>query len=106
MDERNGLTRRTFLKTGTMMAGAGATGALGLSSMASANSTSYATMIDLTKCDGCKNEPMPKCVEACRKVNEEKVPKPQEPIKDLWPQKTYDDWSQKRDVVNTLTPYN
>jgi formate dehydrogenase iron-sulfur subunit len=106
MDERKGLTRRNFLKTGAIVAGAGAAGVLGQSGMASANSTNYATLIDLTKCDGCKDQPMPKCVEACRKVNAEKFPNPQEPIKDLWPQKTHDDWSKKRDVVDTLTPYN
>ena len=106
MDEKSGLTRRSFLKTGAIVAGVGAAGVLGLSSVASAKSSAYGTLIDLTKCDGCKNEPAPKCVEACRKVNEKKFPNPQEPIKDLWPQKTHDDWSKKRDVINTLTPYN
>jgi Fe-S-cluster-containing dehydrogenase component len=84
----------------------GAAGVLGFSDVASAKSRTYATLIDLTKCDGCKNEPMPKCVQACQRVNEKKFPNPQEPIKDLWPQKTHDDWSKKRDVINTLTPYN
>jgi formate dehydrogenase iron-sulfur subunit len=105
-DEKSGLTRRSFLKTGAIVAGAGAVGVLGLSSVASANSRTYATLIDLTKCDGCKDETMPKCVEACRQVNEAKFPNPQEPIKDLWPQKTHDDWSKKREVIDTLTPYN
>ena len=106
MTEKNGLTRRSFLKTGAIVTGMGAAGVLGLSGMASAKSRVYTTLIDLTKCDGCRNEPMPKCVEACRKVNEAKFPNPEEPIKDLWPQKTHDDWSKKRDVINTLTPYN
>jgi len=106
MDGKRGLTRRSFLKTGAIVAGAGAAGVLGLSSVASANSRPYATLIDLTKCDGCKNERMPKCVEACRKVNEKNFPNPKEPIKDLWPQKTRDDWSKKKDLMNTLTPYN
>jgi Fe-S-cluster-containing dehydrogenase component len=39
---------------------------------ASAKTGTYATLIDLTKCDGCKNEPIPKCVEACRKEKEER----------------------------------
>ena len=106
MDEKRGLTRRSFIKTGAIVAGAGAAGVLGLSNRVSASSRTFATLIDLTKCDGCKNEPMPKCVEACRKVNEEKFPNPKEPIKDLWPQKTHDDWSKKKDLTNTLTPYN
>jgi Fe-S-cluster-containing dehydrogenase component len=45
-------------------------------------------------------------VEACRRVNEARFPNPKEPIKNLWPQKTYDDWSKKRGVTDTLTPYN
>ena len=106
MEGKNGLTRRGFLKKGAMVTALGASGVLGISSSASAKSGTYATLIDLTKCDGCKNEPMPKCVEACRKVNESRFPNPKEPIKDLWPQKTHDDWSKKKDVINTLTPYN
>ena len=106
MAKESGLTRRNFLKTGAMVTGMGVAGVLGLSDMASAKPRADATLIDLTKCDGCKNEPMPKCVEACRKMNESKFPDPKEPIKDLWPQKTHDDWSKKREVINTLTPYN
>ena len=106
MEDKQGWTRRNFLKTGAIVTGAGAVGVLGLSKVAFTKSPTYATMIDLTKCDGCKNEPMPKCVEACRRVNEKKFPNPQEQIKDLWPQKTHDDWSRKRDVTSTLTPYN
>ena len=50
-------SRRSFLKTGAIVAGVGAAGVLGLSSVASAKSSAYGTLIDLTKCDGCKNEP-------------------------------------------------
>jgi len=106
MNEKNGLTRRSFLKKGAMVTALGAVCTAGMVETASAKSGTYATLIDLTKCDGCKNEPIPKCVEACRKENEKKFPEPKEPIKDLWPQKTHDDWSKKRDVINTLTPYN
>jgi Fe-S-cluster-containing dehydrogenase component len=106
MENKNSLTRRNFIKTGAIIAGAGVTGVLGLSNVAFAKSRTYATMIDLTKCDGCKNEPVPKCVEACKRVNENRFPNPKEPIQDLWPQKTHDDWSKKRDETNTLTPYN
>lgn len=89
-----------------MATAVGAAVTAGMVQTASAKAGTYATLIDLTKCDGCKNEPMPKCVEACRRENEKKFPKPVEPIKDLWPQKTHDDWSKKKDVINTLTPYN
>ena len=84
----------------------GAASLSGIPKVASARPRTYATLIDLTKCDGCKNEPTPKCVAACRSINEEKFPDPKEPIKDLWPQTTHDDWSKKRDVIDALTPYN
>jgi Fe-S-cluster-containing dehydrogenase component len=106
MNEKNNLTRRSFLKRGALVTALGVAGVSGIAEVADARSGRYATLIDLTKCDGCKNEPMPKCVEACRRVNEKKFPNPKEPIKNLWPQKTHDDWSKKRDVVDTLTPYN
>jgi len=106
MDSKQGLSRRSFLKRGAMVTALGAACSAGMVETASAKTGTYATFIDLTKCDGCKNEPIPKCVEACRKENEKKFPEPKEQIKDLWPQKTHDDWSKKREVVNQLTPYN
>jgi len=106
MNETKGLTRRNFLKKGAMFTAIGAACSAGMVEMASAKDGTYATLIDLTKCDGCKNEPMPKCVEACREENKKKFPEPKEPIKDLWPQKSHDDWSKKRDVTDQLTPYN
>lgn len=106
MKDEKGLTRRSFLKTGAIITALGTATTQGMTEEAFAKSGTFATLIDLTKCDGCKNEPIPKCLEACRKKNEEKFPAPQEPIKDLWPQKTHDDWSKKRDVIDQLTPYN
>ena len=104
--EDKGLTRRGFLQKGSLAMAAGAAGIMGGPSLSEAKGGTFATMIDLTKCDGCKGEPIPKCVAACRQVNEKKFPAPQGPIKDLWPQKTHDDWSQKKDVLDQLTPYN
>ncbi len=66
----------------------------------------YATLIDLTKCDGCKDEPLPRCVKACREVNASRFPEPKKPISPYWPRKNYEDWSDKRDKIDTLTPYN
>jgi len=106
MENNKGLTRRSFLKKGVVVTAVSVAGVSGIAKAASAKSGTYATFIDLTKCDGCKKEPMPKCVQACRTVNEKRFPNPEEPIKDLWPQKTHDDWSKKRDVIDTLTPYN
>ncbi|MCX5914836.1 MAG: 4Fe-4S dicluster domain-containing protein [Deltaproteobacteria bacterium] len=104
--ENQGLTRRGFLQKGSLAVAAGAVGVVGGASFAEAKGGTFATFIDLTKCDGCKGVPIPKCVAACRQANEKNFPAPQEPIKDLWPQKTHDDWSKKKDVINTLTPYN
>lgn len=66
----------------------------------------YATIIDLTKCDGCKDEPIPRCVKACRDYNRDRFPEPKKPILPYWPRKTYEDWSDKRGKIDTLTPYN
>jgi len=66
----------------------------------------YATLIDITKCDGCPNEPIPRCVIACRKQNSSRFPEPKKPITPYWPRKTYEDWSEKREKIDTLTPYN
>lgn len=106
MENEKNLTRRNFIKKGAMLSALGATCSMGMISEAAAKSGTYAMLIDLTKCDGCKDERMPKCVEACRRENEKRFPIPQEPIKKLWPQKTYDDWSKKKEVINQLTPYN
>ncbi len=100
------MTRRDLLKKGAIISGLSGAGLLGISDSVHAKSGIYATLIDLTKCDGCKNEAVPKCVEACRRENEKRFPNPEKPIKDLWPQKTHDDWSNKKDVINQLTPYN
>lgn len=106
MEKEHSLTRRNFLKKGAVVTALGAACTVGMTGTASAKAGTYATLIDLTRCDGCKNEPIPKCVEACRKENEKKFPEPKEPIKPLWPQKTFDDWSKKREVIDQLTPYN
>lgn len=36
----------------------------------------YAMIIDITKCDGCKDEPVPRCVKACRDFNKDRFPEP------------------------------
>ncbi|HPU30008.1 MAG TPA: 4Fe-4S dicluster domain-containing protein [Syntrophorhabdaceae bacterium] len=71
-----------------------------------ATSGKYATLIDITRCDGCSNEPLPKCVLACRVQNKVRFPEPKKPIIPYWPRKTYEDWSDKKEKIDTLTPYN
>ncbi len=65
-----------------------------------------ATIVDITKCDGCKGEFIPRCVKACREYNENRFPEPKKPIQPYWPRPTFEDWSDKKDIFNTLTPYN
>lgn len=71
-----------------------------------AQETRQASIIDLTLCDGCEGEAMPKCVSACREKNQAKFPEPQKPLMDYWPQKKHEDWSDKRGLTSRLTPYN
>ncbi len=98
-------SRRSFL-TGTAAATFAAI-APDKKAEASVIKGSYATLIDLTKCDGCKNQDEQKCVAACREVNAHRFPEPDPgKIKDYWPQNKHEDWSGKRDVDNRLTPYN
>jgi formate dehydrogenase iron-sulfur subunit len=105
--DMGGFTRRSFLSSGAMAAAVGAAASAGVPRAASAGQPGrFATLVDLTRCDGCLQEAAPRCVEACRKKNSPRYPEPKEPIEDLWPQKTHDDWSKKRDVIDTLTPYN
>lgn len=68
---------------------------------------SYATLIDLSKCDGCQNEKTPLCITACREGRQSSFPKPSKnQLRDYWPQKKHEDWSTKRHLTDRFTPYN
>lgn len=101
------ISRRDFVKT-TLAAGAASALVLstGKNGIAEAGTKNFGTVIDLTKCDGCKDEKIPKCVSTCRTKNEANFPEPKEPIPDNWPTKKKEDWSHKRDMIDKLTPYN
>lgn len=101
------MSRRGFLKTGAVA------GAVGLGMLygfapgrAEASSGPIGSVIDLTKCDGCKGKETPACVTACRTKNADHFPEPGKPMHDYWPQKQHEDWSGKRDLTTRLTPYN
>lgn len=97
------MSRRSFLKlTGTAVAA----GTVLHPRNAQTFVGRYATIIDLTRCDGCADEPVPRCVKACRDKNSSRFPEPVEKIEPYWPHKFNEDWSKKRDVVDTLQPYN
>jgi Fe-S-cluster-containing dehydrogenase component len=105
------IERKTFL---TGLAAAGTAAVLPKKrAEAAVREDAYATLIDVTKCDGCESRldknGMPQCVAACRSVNAEKFPEPDKKmLKPYWPQKKYEDWSsaKKRKIFNRLTPYN
>ncbi|MGL1864135.1 MAG: 4Fe-4S dicluster domain-containing protein [Pseudodesulfovibrio sp.] len=62
-----------------------------------------ATLHDLSKCIGCGE-----CVSACRESNAVKYPEPKKPFPEMLPSRRAkpEDWSDKRDVEDRLTPYN
>lgn len=102
------ITRRTFLKRAAL---SGATAAIIFSGTREAAAKmapnqEYATIIDLSKCDGCAHRDTPACVSACRTKNQPRFPQPEKPIGDYWPQTIHEDWSDKQHVTNRLTPYN
>ena len=99
------IDRRTFI-TGT-----GAASALVLlpknNAHAAIADNSYATLIDLEKCDGCSTLDSPRCVSACRSERKDSFPNPsKEELRDYWPQKKHEDWSDKKHITDRFTPYN
>lgn len=100
------ISRREFIKRGIAAGVAGGVALSGIKTAEAATGEPIGTLIDLTKCDGCKGQKVPACVTACRAENKDKFPEPIENIGDYWPQKKHEDWSDKRHLTNRLTPYN
>lgn len=100
------ISRRQFLKRSALASATGAAVLTAIHQPGEAASTPMATVIDLTKCDGCAGQPVPRCVTACKTKNQHRFPQPQKPIPDYWPRKGYEDWSAKQQITNRLTPYN
>ena len=101
----NGISRRGFFKT---LGVGGAT--LMLPSAVTARPAGaadadepLATLLDISKCIACGA-----CVEACHEVNGYKYPEPDKPFPDMYPhgKAKPEDWSDKRNVDDRLTPYN
>jgi len=98
------ISRRSFLKGGmAAAAGAAAAGIPGIEALAGPDeSKQLATLIDISKCIGCEA-----CVDACAEANAAKFPDPQKPFPKMYPQRVpVEDWSEKQDVNDRLTPYN
>ncbi|WP_432821791.1 4Fe-4S dicluster domain-containing protein, partial [Trichloromonas sp.] len=76
-------------------------------SLAASPDAPIATLIDLTRCDGCSDQAQPRCVTACREKNQNRFPEPDPTLlKDYWPKDYHEDWSNQREVNWRLTPYN
>ncbi len=98
----NKLSRRSFIKGSLAVAGTIAASSLPAGAARLDERNQLATVIDISKCVGCEA-----CVNACAKVNASKKPRPVKPFPKMYPSRVkVEDWSEKQDVTNRLTPYN
>jgi len=99
------ISRRAFLRGSVTVAGAVAasTGiARAAKSITKQETEPLATLIDIGRCVGCEE-----CVFACQEANADKYPKPEKPFPRMYPNRVpVEDWSEKQDVTDRLTPYN
>jgi Fe-S-cluster-containing dehydrogenase component len=98
------ISRRSFLKGGLAAAAGVAASSIPASKALATpeESKQLATLIDISKCIGCEA-----CVDACSEVNAGKYPNPQKPFPKMYPNRVpVEDWSEKQDVNDRLTPYN
>jgi formate dehydrogenase iron-sulfur subunit len=100
------MNRRRFLKSMTAAAVIGTAGTLSVPRTAEAGEGKLATLIDLTKCNGCTDREKPACVTACKTIKAGRIPEPVDPIPLPFPTRKIEDWSKKKEVGNRLTPYN
>ena len=102
-EKKKGISRRNFLKG----LGAGSAAMLlpsaSTATAASSGTEELATLLDISKCIGCGE-----CVNGCSEVNSSKYPEPKKPFPVMYPTSRVkvEDWSDKRDVDDRLTPYN
>ncbi len=99
------ISRRAFIRgsiaaAGTVVAGTGI--AKAADALVNEKKEPLATLLDIRKCIGCEE-----CVHACRDVNAAKYPEPEKPFPKMYPKTVpVQDWSDKREVIDRLTPYN
>lgn len=95
------ISRRAFLKGGVASTATLAATALPAAA-ATEKDKQIATLIDIEKCVGCES-----CVEACRDKNQANMPKVKKPFPPMVPRRAKpEDWSDKKDITDRLTPYN
>jgi len=96
------ISRRSFLKGGLAAACTVAASSVPAAAGNVDNKTHLATLIDIRKCVGCEE-----CVLACSESNADNYPEPKKPFPEMFPSRVpVEDWSEKRDVTDRLTPYN
>ncbi|MFC1798993.1 4Fe-4S dicluster domain-containing protein [Thermodesulfobacteriota bacterium] len=96
------ISRRSFLKGGLITAGTIAASSVPARAKRLDHSRQIATLLDIGKCVGCGA-----CVDACAEENDWKKPQPQKPFPKMYPPRVkVEDWSEKQDVNDRLTPYN
>ena len=99
------ISRRAFLKGSITVAGsvaASTTVVSAATALTKEKREPLVTLIDISKCIGCEE-----CVYACQESNADKYPEPEKPYPKMYPSRVpVDDWSEKRDVTDRLTPYN
>ncbi len=106
MGKESCLNRRGFLKSAAASALIGTAALLDVPRKAWAGEGELATLIDLTRCDGCSGLDVPACVSSCKKIKTGSLPEPMDPIPVPFPTRRVEDWSKKREVHDRLTPYN
>jgi len=79
------MDRRKSLKTSGVLLGTALLSPLPAESSQASDGKTVTTFIDLTKCDGCRGEQIPRCVKACREENASQFPEPKKPIPDVFP---------------------
>ena len=97
--------RRSFLK-GSVLSGFLASSVFAGTDSARPAHAQWVSIIDLDRCTGCQDQPIPACVTACRQENSHRFPEPEKPLKPYWPQKIFEDFSDERHRADRLTPYN
>lgn len=100
---RPAITRRSFLKgTVTAACSIAATSSVARAAAALEKGEPIATLIDISRCIGCEA-----CVHGCKEANADKYPRPEKPFPRMYPKGVKaEDWSDKTDVIDRLTPYN
>jgi len=96
------ISRRKFIRFGMGAAGFLAASGIPFKNAHAARGKPLATLLDISKCIACGA-----CVYACRETNGHKYPKPVRPYPKMYPSTVkVEDWFDKQDVDDRLTPYN